>query len=72
MQLHQLNFFGFEKTLPNVPGIPLLLMGVTGFLLWRMQAARKRWAAQAHQSEGAVIANGRTVMSNMDVPTSGS
>jgi hypothetical protein len=44
MQLHQLNFFGFEKTLLNIPGIPLLLMGLTGLFLWYLQAVRKRRA----------------------------
>ncbi|MCC2642992.1 MAG: uncharacterized protein K0S45_3405 [Nitrospira sp.] len=41
MQLHQLNFFGFEKTLLNIPGVPLLLMGSTGFALWILHWARK-------------------------------
>jgi uncharacterized membrane protein YkoI len=42
MQLHQLNFWGFEKTLLNVPGIPLLLMGVSGLVLWGVQLTRRR------------------------------
>ena len=40
MQLHQLNFFGFEKTLLNIPGVPLLLMGFSGLALWGFQRAR--------------------------------
>jgi uncharacterized iron-regulated membrane protein len=51
MQLHQMNFFGFEKTLLNIPGIPLLLMAVTGLALWRKQSVRKRRARQAVTSE---------------------
>ncbi|WHZ14848.1 MAG: hypothetical protein OJF52_001688 [Nitrospira sp.] len=42
MQLHQLNFFGFEKTLLNIPGVPLLLMGITGLALWAIQTGRKK------------------------------
>lgn len=44
MQLHQLNFFGFEKTLLNVPGLPLLLMGLSGVSLWLSHRARARRA----------------------------
>ena len=40
MQLHQLNFLGFEKTLLNIPGFPLLLMGLTGLALWVFQISR--------------------------------
>jgi uncharacterized membrane protein YkoI len=40
MQLHQLNFFGFDKTLLNVPALPLLLMGLSGMLLWAFHQAR--------------------------------
>ncbi|MEO5955766.1 MAG: PepSY domain-containing protein [Nitrospiraceae bacterium] len=51
MQLHQLNFFGFEKTLLNIPGIPLLLMGLTGLFLWYLHAARawRAWQASKRQ-----------------------
>ncbi len=42
MQLHQLNFFGFEKTLLNLPGLPLLLMGLSGVSLWLSHRARAR------------------------------
>ncbi len=47
MQLHQLNFFGFEKTLLNIPGVPLILMGVSGLGLWMIQSARRKRARQA-------------------------
>ena len=47
MQLHQLNFFGFEKTLLNIPGVPLLLMGFSGLALWGLQRARARRAKTA-------------------------
>lgn len=47
MRLHQLNFFGFEKTLLNVPGIPLLIMGVSGLWLWIRYWARNRKARHA-------------------------
>ncbi len=42
MQLHQLNFFGFEKTLLNIPGVPILLMSLSGCLLWIFHRARAR------------------------------
>lgn len=42
MQLHQLNFLGFEKTLLNFTGIPLLILGLLGLWLWTKQVARKR------------------------------
>jgi uncharacterized membrane protein YkoI len=44
MQLHQLNFFGFEKTLLNLPGIPLLLLGISGALIGALQWMRTRRA----------------------------
>ncbi len=44
MQLHQLNFFGFEKTLLNIPGVPLLLMGISGLVLWGFHRGRARRA----------------------------
>ncbi len=44
MQLHQLNFFGFNKTLLNIPGIPIFLMAITGLWLWWVQASRKHRA----------------------------
>ncbi|GAB1722849.1 MAG: hypothetical protein GDA65_10300 [Nitrospira sp. CR1.1] len=42
MQLHQLNFFGFEKTLLNIPGVPILLMSLSGGALWLFHRARAR------------------------------
>lgn len=57
MQLHQLNFFGFEKTLLNIPGIPLLLMGLSGLALWGFQRTRARRAkVAAVGSEGPSVA----------------
>lgn len=44
MQLHQLNFFGFEKTLLNIPGVPLLLMALSGAVLWGLHLRRTRRA----------------------------
>lgn len=68
MQLHQLNFFGFEKTLLNVPGIPLLMMGLTGLFLWCLQAARTRRARHAHQKESAPTAYDKRVAPHPDRP----
>ena len=48
MRLHQLNFLGFDKTLLNVPGLPLFLMGLSGMSLWafhRLRAKRAKTAA---------------------------
>lgn len=42
MQLHQLNFFGFEKTLLNIPGVPILLMSLSGATLWLLHRRRAR------------------------------
>jgi uncharacterized iron-regulated membrane protein len=56
MQVHQLNFFGFEKTLLNVPGIPLFMMAVTGLVLWRMQSARKGRVRTTSQQTAAPVA----------------
>jgi uncharacterized membrane protein YkoI len=47
MQLHQLNFLGFEKTLLNIPGVPLLFMGFSGLALWVFQRSRARRAKTA-------------------------
>jgi len=41
--LHQLNYFGFKKTLTAVAGVPLLLLVVTGLFMWispRLRRAR--------------------------------
>lgn len=66
MQLHQLNFFGFEKTLLNIPGVPLLTMGLSGLFLWCLQLARRRRTRQAHQQEAAPATHDRPVMQNPD------
>jgi uncharacterized membrane protein YkoI len=47
MQLHQLNFFGFEKTLLNIPGVPILLMSLSGCALWLLHRARIRRSRRA-------------------------
>jgi len=43
-QLHQLNFFGFNKSLLNIPGIVLLIMSFSGLWLWRLQVVREQRA----------------------------
>jgi hypothetical protein len=57
---------GFEKTLLNVPGIPLLLMGLTGVVLWRLRAARKRRTGQVHDKRAHHITSHKPVMPNTD------
>ncbi|HBP89759.1 MAG TPA: PepSY-associated TM helix domain-containing protein [Nitrospirales bacterium] len=49
-QLHQLNFFGFNKTLLNIPGITLLIMSLSGLWLWRVQIAREHRARQSKKT----------------------
>ena len=66
MQLHQLNFFGFEKTLLNVPGIPLLIMGLTGLALWVLQSARKRRARHVQQKQTECLSDEKPVLPNPD------
>lgn len=56
MQLHQLNFFGFEKTLLNISGVPILLMSLSGLLLWGFHRARARRAGAAIADPSAVAA----------------
>jgi uncharacterized membrane protein YkoI len=58
MQLHQLNFFGFDKTLLNIPGVPILLMSLAGFALWLFHRARRRRA----KSEQAPFTASRPVI----------
>ncbi len=65
MQLHQLNFFGFEKTLLNLPGVPLLLMGISGALLWFLQWRRARRARRALQLRAASGDNVLTAASEL-------
>jgi uncharacterized iron-regulated membrane protein len=67
MQVHQLNFFGFEKTLLNVPGIPLFMMAVTGLVLWRMQSARKGRARTTSQQTAAPVARPQQRVPDVDV-----
>lgn len=43
MRLHQLNFFGFKKTLTIIPGLALLVMLTTGIAIWiKPKLFRKR------------------------------
>ena len=46
MQLHQLNFFGFEKPSLNIPGVPILLMSL-GMPVVDLHRARMRRAQSA-------------------------
>ena len=55
MQLHQLNFFGFEKTLLNIPGVPILLMSLSGGALWLFHRARVRRSRSAISSRDAAV-----------------
>ena len=55
MQLHQLNFFGFEKTLLNIPGVPILLMSLSGGALWLFHRARARRSRSAISSREAAV-----------------
>lgn len=63
MQLHQLNFFGFEKTLLNIPGLPLFLMGISGVVLWRKQLARKRRTKQVQETAADLISHEKSLTS---------
>lgn len=48
MKLHQLNFFGFKKTLTVVPGVTLLVMVGSGVVLWLVPKLRQaRWRRKA-------------------------
>src|SRR6476620_4211253 len=67
MQLHQLNFFGFEKILLNIQGVPLFLMGITGIMLWRKQWARKRRARRVHVKEAASRHSASSIATNTDM-----
>lgn len=67
MQLHQLNFFGFEKTLLNIPGVPILLMSLSGGLLWIFHRARKR-RSQAVTSREAALFPARSTGEPKEVP----
>jgi len=45
-QFHQLNFFGFNKTLLNIPGLAIFIMSLSGLWLWRLQVVREQRARQ--------------------------
>ena len=40
MRLHQLNFFGFKKTLTIIPGAALLMLTISGIVISRRRKAR--------------------------------
>ena len=67
MQLHQLNFFGFEKTLLNVPGVPILLMSLSGCLLWLFHRAR-RWRSQSVTPRETALFSARSPHEPREVP----
>jgi uncharacterized iron-regulated membrane protein len=51
--LHQLNYFGFKKTLTAVAGVPLLLLVVTGLFMWiRPRLRRARLASRGAVAPG--------------------
>lgn len=68
MQLHQLNFFGFEKTLLNIPGVPILLMSLSGCLLWIFHRARKRRAQSVTASREPALYPTRSNGEPKEVP----
>lgn len=71
MQLHQLNFFGFEKTLLNIPGVPILLMSLSGCLLWIFHRARMRRAQSAPVSRETGLFPARSTGEPKEVPPLG-
>lgn len=62
MQLHQLNFLGFDKTLLNIPGLPILLMSLSGFALWLSHRARMRRAKTVSPAETVPLATSRSMI----------
>lgn len=68
MQLHQLNFFGFEKTLLNIPGVPILLMSLSGCLLWILHRARMRRAQSVPAARDTAILPARSTGEPKEVP----
>ncbi|MBX3120875.1 MAG: hypothetical protein KF784_17595, partial [Fimbriimonadaceae bacterium] len=68
MQLHQLNFFGFEKTLLNIPGVPILLMSLSGGALWLLHRARVRRSRAAMLVRDQPLFTGRSTGEPKEVP----
>ncbi len=68
MQLHQLNFFGFEKTLLNIPGVPILLMSLSGCLLWIFHRARTRRAQSVTTTRETALFPARSTGEPKEVP----
>ena len=67
----QQNFFGFEKTLLNIPGVPILLMSLSGCLLWIFHRARMRRAQLAPVSRETGLFPARSTGEPKEVPPLG-
>ena len=68
MQLHQLNFFGFEKTLLNIPGVPIVLMSLSGGALWLLHRARVRRSRAATLVRDQPLFTARSTGEPKEVP----
>ena len=68
MQLHQLNFFGFEKTLLNIPGVPIFLMSLSGGALWLLHRARVRRSRAAMLVRDQPLFTARSTGEPKEVP----
>ncbi|ULA69976.1 MAG: membrane protein of unknown function [Nitrospira sp.] len=68
MQLHQLNFFGFEKTLLNIPGVPILLMSFSGCLLWILHRARMRRSRSVTAARDTALFSPRSTSEPKEAP----
>lgn len=68
MQLHQLNFFGFEKTLLNIPGVPILLMSLSGCLLWILHRARMRRSSSVTAARDTALFSPRSTSEPKEAP----
>ncbi len=68
MQLHQLNFFGFEKTLLNIPGVPIFLMSLSGGALWLLHRARVRRSRAAMRVRDQPLVTARSAGEPKEVP----
>ncbi|MCS6297575.1 MAG: PepSY domain-containing protein [Nitrospira sp.] len=68
MQLHQLNFFGFEKTLLNIPGVPILLMSLSGCLLWIFHRARARRSKSIASAGDTSLLSARSTGEPKEIP----
>lgn len=50
--LHQLNYFGFKKTLTAAAGLPLLLLVFTGLVMWARPRLRRARHARFERTRG--------------------